>query len=254
SFAVIHFCCQSRTFVGDVTFAPGWPGIPPGWTSSAKSGVGTALNRTSKVWFTLSHGILNEIYYPRVDMPCTRDFGLIVTSGSNFFSEEKRQCRFEIQPFEQGVPGYHLVNTDLGGRYRIEKEIFADPHRNVILQKIRFIPLTGSLADYRLYALLAPHLGSVGTNNTGWTGDYKGIPMLLAENPAGYALALTSSAGLSRMSVGFTGYSDGWQDLSRNFQLTEQYERAENGNVALTGEIDLHVCGGEFVLALGFGG
>ena len=240
--------------MGDVTFAPGWPGIPPRWTSSAKSGVGTALNRTSKVWFTLSHGILNEIYYPRVDMPCTRDFGLIVTSGSNFFSEEKRQCRFEIQPFEQGVPGYHLVNTDIGGRYRIEKEVFADPHRNVILQKIRFVPLTGSLADYRLYALLAPHLGSVGSNNTGWTGDYKGIPMLLAENPAGYALALTSSAGLSRMSVGFTGYSDGWQDLSRNFQLTEQYERAENGNVALTGEIDLRACSGEFVLALGFGG
>src|SRR5439155_10054545 len=30
--------------------------------------------------------------------------------------------------------------------------------------------------------------------------------------------------------------------------------RAENGNVALTGEIDLAACGGEFVLALGFGG
>ena len=44
--------------------APGWPGIPPRWTSSAKSGVGTALNRGSRVWFTLSHGILNEIYYP----------------------------------------------------------------------------------------------------------------------------------------------------------------------------------------------
>ena len=86
--------------MGDPTFAPGWPGIPPRWTSSAKSGVGTSLSRTSKVWFTLSHGILNEIYFPRVDMPCTRDFGLIVTSGSNFFSEEKRHCRFEVEPFE----------------------------------------------------------------------------------------------------------------------------------------------------------
>ena len=48
-------------------YAPGWPGIPPRWTSSAKSGVGTALNLHSRVWFTTSHGILNEVYYPRVD-------------------------------------------------------------------------------------------------------------------------------------------------------------------------------------------
>ena len=240
--------------MGDPTFAPGWPGIPPRWTSSAKSGVGTALNRTSKVWFTLSHGILNEIYFPRVDMPCTRDFGLIVTARLNFFSEEKRHCRFEIAPFEDGVPGFRLVNTDVGNRYRIEKEVFADPYRSVVLEKVRFVPLAGGLEDYHLYALLAPHLGSNGTNNTGWVGDYKGIPMLLADNPAGYALALASSTAWRGTSVGFTGYSDGWQDLSRNFQLTQQYQRAENGNVALTGEIDLNACHGEFVLALGFGG
>jgi glucoamylase len=55
------------------------------------------------------------------------------------------------------------------------------------------------------------------------------------------------------MSAGFAGYSDGWQDLSRNFQLTHEYPRAENGNIALTGEIDLVTSRGEFLLALGFG-
>src|SRR5690349_4179501 len=54
-------------------FAPGWPGIPARWTSSAKSGLGTSISRDSRVWFTLSHGILNEISYPRVDRACTRD-------------------------------------------------------------------------------------------------------------------------------------------------------------------------------------
>jgi len=48
-------------------YAPGWPGSEPRWTSSAKSGVGTAYCMTSRVWFTLSHGILDEIYYRRVD-------------------------------------------------------------------------------------------------------------------------------------------------------------------------------------------
>ncbi len=35
--------------------------------------------------------------------------------------------------------------------------------------------------------------------------------------------------------------------------MTWDYTRAENGNIALTGEIDLAACSGEFVLALGFG-
>ena len=45
----------------------GWPGIEPRWTSSAKTGVGTALATVSRVWFTISHGIFNEIYYPHLD-------------------------------------------------------------------------------------------------------------------------------------------------------------------------------------------
>jgi glucoamylase len=243
--------------VSDSNYAPGWPGIPPRWTSSAKTGIGTALNRSSRVWFTLSHGILNEIYFPRVDMACTRDMGLIVTDGASFFSEEKRDCKFETVAVEPGVPAYRLVNTEIAGKYRVEKEIFADPHRNVVLQKIKFIEpgSTGQPAPqrFRLFALLAPHLGNVGSNNTAWTGDYKGLPMLYTEGPSGLALALGCSVPWRTMSVGFAGYSDGWQELSRNFQLANQYQRAENGNVALTGEVDLAACGGEFVLALGFG-
>src|SRR5213593_3212087 len=104
-------------------YAPGWPGIPPRWTSSAKSGVGTALGGDSRVWFTLSHGIVNEIYYPRLDSACTRDLGLIVTDGHAFFSEEKRDARSEIECLGHGVPGYRLTNTCRVGRYRLEKEI-----------------------------------------------------------------------------------------------------------------------------------
>jgi len=234
-------------------FAPGWPGIPPRWTSSAKTGVGTALNRTSRVWFTISHGILNEIYYPRVDMACTRDLGLLVTGDRGYFSEEKRHCRFEISPLEPGVPAYRMVNTELGGKYRIEKEVFADPHRNVVLQKVRFVGLDED-RRFRLYALLAPHLGNFGDHNTGWVGDYKGVPMLFAEFPGGLALAFACSVPWKKRSAGFAGYSDGWQDLARHSELTEEYQRAENGNIALAGEIDLARSGGEFVLAVGLGG
>ena len=39
-----------------------------------------------------------------------------------------------------------------------------------------------------------------------------------------------------------------------SFQMQWEYQRAEKGNIACTGEVDLAVCNGEFVLALGFGG
>ncbi len=155
-------------------------------------------------------------------------------------------------PIEPGVPVYKLTNTELQGRYRIEKEVFSDPYRNVVLQRIRFVPLQGTLADYRLYALLAPHLANCGRENTGWVGDYKGTPMLFAHRES-TALAFACSAPWRKMSVGFAGFSDGWQDLSQHYQMTWDYTRAENGNVALTGEIDLAACNGEFTLALGFG-
>jgi glucoamylase len=149
-------------------YAPGWPGIPPKCTSSAKSGVGTALGSASRVWFTLSHGIFNEIYYPRLDNACTRDFGLIVTDGQDSFSEEKRHTQHEVKFPVAGIPAYHLINTCRQGRYRIEKEIIASPHRDAIMQRTRFTPLEGKLEDYHLYALLAPHLGNRGNGKHGF--------------------------------------------------------------------------------------
>jgi glucoamylase len=231
---------------------PGWPGIPPRWTSSAKTGVGTALNPSSRVWFTVSHGIVNEIFYPRVDQACTRDLGLIVTEGQDFFSQEKRHTLHQVSSLADGVPAYHLINTCEQGRYRIEKDILTDPRRVVLLQDIHFVPLKGEIENYHLYVLLAPHLGNRGYGNTAWVGNYKGVPMLFAERD-GIALALACSTPWLKRSVGFVGTSDGWQDLLKHKEMTWAYTRAENGNVALTGEVDLRLNKGRFVLALGFG-
>jgi glucoamylase len=232
-------------------YAPGWPGIAARWTSSAKSGVGTSLSAGSRVWFTVSHGILNEIYYPNVDTACTRDCGLIVTDGASYFSEEKRDTQSEVSLLAPGVPGFHMMNSARDGRYQIEKEIISDPAADVVLQRIRFHPLDPTV-DFRVYALAAPHLGNHGSGNTAWAGEYKGVPMLFAERD-GRALALACSNLWAARSVGFVGYSDGWQQLRADGRLVEVYERAENGNVAVTGEINLGSQDADFVLALGFG-
>ncbi len=233
-------------------FAPGWPGGAARWTSSAKSGVGTSLGSRGRVWFTVSHGILNEVYYPRLDHACTRDLGLLVTDGKGFFSEEKRHAQHAITALADGVPAFRLTNTCLQGRYRIEKEILADPRREVVLQRVRFHALQGTLADYSLFALLSPHLDNAGSGNTAWVGDYKGAPMLFAERNS-TALALACSAPWLKRSAGFVTVSDGWRDVSAHHRMEWEYQRAENGNVALTGEIDLAACDGVFILALGFG-
>jgi glucoamylase len=235
------------------TYAPGHPGIEPRWATAAKEGVGAAFGPDSLVTFALSHGILNEIYYPRVDSACTRDMGFLVASGTDYFSEEKRHATSKARLLEAGIPAYHLVNTSNDGRYVIEKRIIADPWRDVVLQKIKFKAGTGKRKDYHLYALLAPHMANRGWGNTAWLADYKGTPVLLAERD-GVALAMAASAPWLHRSAGFVGTSDGWQDLSAHKQMEWEYERAENGNVALTGEIDLESCKGEFVLAIGFGG
>jgi glucoamylase len=204
------------------------------------------------VWFTLSHGIFNEIYYPDVDWACTRDLGLVITDGAEFFSEEKRHARHEIEPLAPGVPAFHLRSTCIHGRYRIHKRVLTSTRYDAVLQATRLEPLRGTLADYHLYVLLAPHLGNRGMGNTAWIGDYKGTPMLFAQRDDN-ALALACSAPWLARSAGFVGVSDGWQDLDRHKRMEWRYDRAENGNVALTGEVELTACHGAFLLSLGFG-
>ncbi|HEY1932728.1 MAG TPA: glucan 1,4-alpha-glucosidase [Acetobacteraceae bacterium] len=236
-----------------MTDAPGWPGIPPSWTSSAKTGLGTALSPVSRVWFTTSHGILNEIYYPRVDHACTRDFGLIVTDGRGsgehgFFAEEKRDCTSTIEAMEDGVPALRMTNTHTGGGFRITKRVFTHPRHDTLLQQIAFDPLQGG--PFRVFCLLAPHLVNGGAHNTAWIDTYKGETMLFASGD-GQWLALGASVPFLAQSVGFVGASDGWQQLERDGRLTGLYDRAADGNVALTAELDLSH--GPIVLALGFG-
>jgi hypothetical protein len=87
---------------GEMAF--GGPGISPRWTSSAKEGVGTAYSTGSRIWFTLSHGILNEIYYPAIDRSHVRDMQFLITDGETFFHEEKRDLENSISYVDEHTP------------------------------------------------------------------------------------------------------------------------------------------------------
>ncbi|MEO8334632.1 MAG: glycoside hydrolase family 15 protein [bacterium] len=236
---------------------PVGPGVEPRWTSSAKSGVGTALDGRSHVWFTISHGIIDEVYYPRVDQANTRDLGLIV-SAEGYFSEEKRDAVSVVHLIAPGVPGYRLVNSCVHGRYVIEKTVITDPERDVLVMRTRFRALVGKVEDYRIFALLAPHVCNQGYGNDGWAETYKGVPMLFAKRQE-VALALACDAGWRAMSCGYVGVNDGWRQVKSSGFLDEPSHEARDGNIALTGEVNLAACPrpsedvAEFVIVLAFG-
>ena len=138
--------------------APGAPGIPPSWTSSAKDMVGTSLG-PARLWFTLGFGIVNEVYYPRVDIPQIRDLGFIVAGPGGFWSEVKRNQDYTLRLLAPGAAAVEVAHKH--ERYTLRLRVTPDPRRDVLAIECR---LEGD-PELRLYALLAPHLGATGYGN-----------------------------------------------------------------------------------------
>jgi glucoamylase len=228
----------------------GWPGLEPRWTHGDKDGIGTAYSAASRIWFTVWNGIVTEVYYPTVDMPQMRDVQLLFTDGQSFFHQETRYLESRIQRMPSCL-GYHVEGTDPEGRYAYVKEIIADPHLPCLLQRVTVQAKPEWLSRLKAYVLCAPHLDVGGSENNAFVVQSCGRELLMAERN-GTWLALMCSTPFSRLSVGYVGASDGWTDLSNGFQFDWQFDQALNGNVALTGELDLATVQ-EFVVAIAFG-
>src|SRR6185437_623130 len=215
------------------TEAFGAPGIAPTWSSSDKDFVTAALDG-SRLWATIGHGIINEVYWPSTGQPQIRDLGFYLV-GKGRWIDLKRERRYRLITPGPALPALNIVHH--GDDYQLTLEILPDPLRDVLL--VRFA-LTG---DYRLVFILAPHLGSTGCDNSAWLDD--GAAYALGGR---FALCLAASIPIESLSCGFVGASDGWQDLSRHGALTYQFHSAGPGTVAITGQASRH----HGVLALGF--
>ncbi|MDE2366763.1 MAG: glycosyl hydrolase, partial [Betaproteobacteria bacterium] len=214
--------------------APGAPGIPPTWCSSAKEMVGCALG-PSRLWFTIGGGIVNEVYYPRVDIPQIRDLGFIVADDDGFWVELKRMDAHVLQLAAPGIPAVRIVHRH--DRFEFTLRIVPDPWRDVLLLDVH---LEGD-PSLRPYALLAPHLGGSGRDNRAEVAEYRGRRVLMAEkDPFGLAMAAVDqhqNDAWGRAGAGYVGFSDGWQDFKRNGRMEWQYRYAGPGNVALLGAL-----------------
>ena len=122
-----------------------------------------------------------------------------------------------------------------------------------MLQRTRLTgPDSAFVSSLKLYVLCAPHLDVGVAGNTGYVATVNGRQILMACKD-GVWLALLATVPFSRLSCGFVGASDGWTDLHDNFRMDFQFDRATDGNIALTGELGLGAAR-EFTLAMAFGG
>ena len=217
----------------DANEAPGKPGISPTWSSSAKDVVSTALG-ASRLWATFGYGIVNEVYWPSTGQPQIRDLGFII-AGPKGWTEVKRADHYIISTPRAFVPLPKVVHE--GDGYRLELEYLPHPFRDALLIRYR---LEGD--GLKLYVLLAPHLDGDRQDNSAWAGAD------LAASRGGVSLSLRNDGGFSKTSAGYSGFSDGWQDFAHHGAMTWSYPEANDGNVALTGELPA----AEGVMALAF--
>ena len=147
--------------------------------------------------------------------------------------------------------GYEITNVDRENRYRIVKQVVTDPHHACVLIHTRLAADESIRNKLRLFALLAPHLGVGGWGNSGRV-FYAGDREIVVAQKNDLWLAMAASIPYQRCSCGYVGSSDGWTDLADNFQMDWQFGTAEDGNIALTGELDIRV-NHEFTLGLAFG-
>jgi len=229
----------------------GSPGLPPRWTSSKKDAVSTAYAASSRVWFTVSHGTLNEIYHPTIDRPQTRDMELLFTDEETFFHEEKRDLLYDFQYIDPNALAIRLTATDISGRYTVTKEFISDPHHPVVLMNVKITGDEDVLSRLKCYALLAPHLDGGGAGNSARSLDIAGDRCILAWKN-NYSLALGADCGFTRSSCGYVGTSDGFTDIRAHLRMTWNFGQALDGNIAMMGEIDVSKRR-EFTIAIALG-
>jgi glucoamylase len=243
---------QHQFLFGSKHPAPGGPGIPPRWTRGAKDAIGTAYSTASRLWYTLANGVITECYYPTIDSPQIRDMQYLVSDGETFFHDERRNMRTTMECLGTAALGVKITNTDPDGRYSIEKTIVGDPHLSCLLVHTKFNAAPGWQGRLHLYALCAPHLQIGGWHNNGVVAQARGRRLLMAYRGDIYLAISCAPFPFVRLSCGYVGINDGWTDLSHNFKMDWDYDNALDGNIALTGEVDLSR-GNEFTLGIGFG-
>jgi glucoamylase len=238
------------------------PGGGASWTTGNKLAVGTSVEKTSKVWFTVANGISSEVFYPRLDIPNMQDMQYIVTDGSTFVDLERDATNHEISMPDEKALEYTVTNTDKRAppKYRITNTYITDPSRNTLLIRTRFQSLDGN--SYRLYLLENPSMAGGGANDNAWW-DATNFAVMSSGTETLFGTSTTVISALKVASPnGFVGHENGYAgaasdclvELREDKVLNNQFDAiASNGNVVQCGEVGNVSGDTTFTVALGYG-
>jgi glucoamylase len=230
--------------------APGAPGANATWNESNVQAFADSLGSSSKVWYTLGNGELENVFYPQTDTPDTFGLQYIVTDGSTFTSTETADTSHAISLADPTSLVWKQVNTATNGDFTITKTYVADPSRSVVLISTTFDNLSGH--PLSVYADYLPQLGNDGMGNTGGTDSGSG-DLVASNGPVSSALA--ASTGFTQTTTGYAGSSsDGSAQLASSHALTATYASAPTGgHIVQVAQIPVAASGSTtFTLALAF--
>ena len=248
--------------------APGGPGAVSHFGLARKDCLGTAANRTSKVWYTVAGGVLSDVYSPTVDNTNVETMQFLVTDGSTFTDLQTRDMMYTVRSLDATGMACEVTSSARSGRYRIVTDYVTDPRRDAVVMKVRLVSAPGG-GPLQLYVRL-----DASVNGNGGGGGANGgadnavvdpaTTALVASDPntetnatnrtyaVPLAMALRADRPFPVASSGFAGTSsDGLAQLDADHRLVSTYDSATGGNVVQTARVDLR--SGEATLALGFG-
>lgn len=230
------------------------------WTSGAKNGLGTAIfnpesgRHSSNVWFTLSHGMLTEVYYPDMSHAQLQHLQFMVTDGATFIDFEASDMNHDTRLLSEDALVYRQVNTSKRGKYQISKTWITNPDEDVVLVEVTFQALVGKIEDYQLWFCARPLVNGNGEDDAAAVCTMDEKEFLLAWD-AQTVLALGSSVPFAHVSVEALDPSKNLNNRPPRSELSIGRKEVREGHVVLMGR--LHLTDGtstcsQFTLALGF--
>ncbi len=245
--------------------APGAPGALSHFDLARKDCVGTAANRTSKVWYTVAGGVLSDVYSPTVDNTNVETMQFLVTDGRTFTDLQSRDTTHTVRALDGSGMSCEVTSVARGGRYRIVADYLTDPARDAVVVRVRLSGPPGLALFVRLDPTVNGN-GGGGAQNGG-ADDATVDPAttaLVSSDPnttsnatnrtyaVPTAMALRADRPFPVASSGYAGTaSDGLASLDATHTLAPAYRDAPRGNVVQTARVDLR--DGAATLALGFG-
>ena len=218
--------------------ATGGLGADAVWLTAAKEAVGTSATLKSKVWFTLARGVMTEAYYPDVTTANVQMLQFFVYDSATGKIETEFDDAIsttESLPLRPAVSRpvsltFRQKTTSRSGTWIIEKIFVTDPGSDTILFSVSFRHRNPNAS---LYVYFDPSIANTGMHDS---AVVSGKNLIAFEG--GIAAALScAKCEMDLATAGFAGINDGLSQLRSKGQITDPFDRAENGNVILTARI-----------------